>query len=757
MNTAYLQTLKKYTSQVLTNKYLSILILLIIKFLVQLSVLRSGFMWLSADDYCRTVKSYEWLQHPNLYAGVWLSGHFWINGIVMYFVKDLFLAVLFVNVIFSALSLIYFYKIVDLVFDKKIAFFSALIFSVFQFQVWLSISGLPEPIFFFFIIGGIYYFLVWKKTGGIFSLFLSAVFFAGGNLFRYEGWIFSGVFVFLVIVKHRRNIIDFNHYLIRDVLIATISFITIVFWIVLNYIDYKDPFFFAKETSRIYEEYNTVKFLQRLIQYPIFIFYIAPITTLFSLKVVWHTIKNFISKEKKIDTIVSYFLLFNVLELVLLIIQGILGTGGTNIISRYIVINSLLFIPFAVYQIFQFRKLNTVTLLFGVSLINLIWCYYYPHAFRDDTYETGKLLRDYITKTNLTPNEKIYFQEVEGFYDVFAVQTLSNHPSVFLFHGFPTKVVKKTKGGIKTEVEETNVLDIRNFLQKNKIAIAVVKSDNYAEKLKKMNFKNEEIGDYKIFYVKGIESPMKDTSLVLLSSDVDSLTENSDIISFGKLFTIENYFVDNTNFGFNPQTVTINWKSVDRYILDSIEYNTYEFERYWATLELKSATTDSIVYSVSRKIFSNMNVESLLESNRMRNIIVLEPFAILFYSKRFSISPFESGIYNLVLKVYDKKYNRDLPLFRGLKYYLPEKSEKTLLNLRDSIKITTKNPKDKKDTLVVEYVLGNIIAMFPDVDIKKLAKTNLDIYNIITRNGLQVFFSQRYQADHFLDFIFSNF
>lgn len=757
MNATYLQTLKKYALQILNGKYLPILILLLIKFLVQISVLRSGFMWLSADDYCRTVKSYEWLQHPTIYSGVWLAGHFWINGIIMFFIKDLFIAVLFVNVIFSALSLIYFYKIVDLAFDRKVAFFSSLIFSLFQFQVWLSISGLPEPIFFFFVMGGIYYFLVWKKNNRVSSLLLSAVFFAAGNLFRYEGWIFSGVFVFLVIVKHRRNIIDFDRNLVRDILIATVSLLTIVFWIVLNYIDYKDPFFFAKETSRIYEEYNGVKFLQKLVQYPVFIFYIAPITTLLSLKVVWQTIKNFISKEKKFDTIINYLLLFNVLELLLLIVQGIIGTGGTNIISRYIVINSLLFIPFAIYQIFQFSKPLAVSLLLGVSLINLIWCYYYPHAFRDDTYETGKLLRNYINKTNLSANEKIYFQEVEGFYDVFAIQTLSNHPSIFLSQKFPSKIVKKVKDGIKTEVEETNVLDIRNFLQKNKIAVAVVKSDSYAEKLKKMNFKNEEIGDYKIFYIKGIESPMKDTSLVLLSSDVDSLTENSDIISFGKLLTIENYFVDNTNFGFNPQTVTITWKTVDRYILDSIEYDTYEFERYWATVELKSISTDSIVYSVSRKIFSNMNVESLLESNRMRNIIVLEPFAILFYSKRFSISPFESGVYNLVLKVYDKKYNRDLPILKGLKYYLPEKYENTLLNIRDSLKVVTKNPKEKRDSLTVEYPLGNIIAIFPDVDIKKLAKTNLDIYNIITRNGLQVFFSQRYQADHFLDFIFSNF
>ena len=153
-----------------------IITLLFLKILFQLLILNSGYRWLSADDYCRTVKSFEWLQRPVIDSGVWLTPHFWINGFVMIFVKDLFAAATITNIIFSGLTLIYFYSVIRLTFNMPVAFYSALIFCFFPFQVWLSISGLPESVFFFFIVAGIYYFIRWKFYGeNSINLFLSAV------------------------------------------------------------------------------------------------------------------------------------------------------------------------------------------------------------------------------------------------------------------------------------------------------------------------------------------------------------------------------------------------------------------------------------------------------------------------------------------------------------------------------------------------------------------------------------------------------
>nr|MBC8484617.1 glycosyltransferase family 39 protein [Bacteroidota bacterium] len=191
---------KKLSQRAFFSTASLITILIILKTSFQLLLLSSGFRWLSADDFCRTVKSYEWLQSPEISSGVWLTPHFWINGFSMLLIKDLFTAATVVSLVFTALALVFFYKVVELCFDKKTAFISSLIFCFFPFQVWLSISGLPESIFFFFAIAGIYYFIKWKAENTKTSyLLLSAVLFALSNVFRYEGWLFSASLVILVL------------------------------------------------------------------------------------------------------------------------------------------------------------------------------------------------------------------------------------------------------------------------------------------------------------------------------------------------------------------------------------------------------------------------------------------------------------------------------------------------------------------------------------------------------------------------------
>lgn len=736
-----------------------IITLLFLKILFQLLILNSGYRWLSADDYCRTVKSFEWLQRPVIDSGVWLTPHFWINGFVMIFVKDLFAAATITNIIFSGLTLIYFYSVIRLTFNMPVAFYSALIFCFFPFQVWLSISGLPESVFFFFIVAGIYYFIRWKFYGeNSINLFLSAVSFAMSNGFRYEGWLFSAVLVMLVLIdllRERR----LSQRIIRNVLISLISFTTIIWWLLQNYADHQNMFFFAEETTKIFKEFNSAGFLQRLVQYPTFIFFIAPVTTFFSLKVCFETLRNpGISKAK-------IFLLFNVLELSLLTLQAILGTGGTNMISRYIVINAMLLIPFALQQIFEFRKIVSVILIAFILIVNIIWSFYYPQPFREDTFEVGNLLKNIQKKNEISETGKIYFEEVQGYFDIFAVQALSNDPSRFILGDFPTikSEEKKNKKGKKSQSEdELNILELKSYLEKNNIKIAVVKSDSYNDKLKKLSLRNEEIGDYKIFYLQDKTSNVNDSSISLFSENILKLEENQELINFNKLLALKNYSIDNTNFGLNPQTVILNWGAVNKSIIDSIDYENLDYERYTSAIDIRSSETDSVVYTTFTKIFSDRNVEDLITDNSVRNIIVLKPFAILNYSKKYGRSPFEGGVYKLELRLIDNKSKRDLLLFRGDSLFKPDttvRSDTAKIKSIDTVKVVVKkNIKVIKDTLVKSYDLGTIIAMFPDTDYNKIVnKSSTDIYRMLMRNGLQVFFSQRYQGDQFLNWVFNYF
>ena len=115
------------------------------------------------------------------------------------------------------------------------------------------------------------------------------------------------------------------------------------------------------------------------------------------------------------------------------------------------------------------------------------------------------------------------------------------------------------------------------------------------------------------------------------------------------------------------------------------------------------------------------------------------------------------------IRLWDNKLKKDLFLYRGDSLYKYDTTEfRDTLTAKissDSAKtVVAKDNKRKKNMHVSSYNLGTIIAMFPDTDYNKVVnKSSTDIYRMLMRNGLQVFFSQRYQGDQFLKWVFNYF
>jgi hypothetical protein len=153
-------------------------------------------------------------------------------------------------------------------------------------------------------------------------------------------------------------------------------------------------------------------------------------------------------------------------------------------------------------------------------------------------------------------------------------------------------------------------------------------------------------------------------------------------------------------------------------------------------VEIKSADSDSLVYMENKKIFSDRNIDDLLQYNSIRTIIVLKPFALLQYSLRNYSSPFESGSYNLSMKLRDTKTGKYLMLYSGDSLLTTRADGRT-----DSLRTKTVRPDlAKKDTLQNSFDLGKIIAMFPDQDITKLKSKNAsELYSMMLNQGVKAF------------------
>lgn len=722
--------------------------------------------WLTADDYSRTVIAWDWLQHPHIYSGVWLSLHFWLNGIFIYLFKDLLLAPIILNTIFSTLTVIYIYLIFEKIFGKQIAFWSTLIYTVFPFQVWLSTSAMPEPAFFFFVSFAVYYYLRWFEnylSDGIKNLVIVSISLNIANLLRYEGWFFSFAFIILT------GILSFRKYKYRRQTIVSIavsmtSLLTALWWLYQNYIDYGDPLFFIKETTRIFEHLNTAGFFQRLVQYPFFIFYIAPLTTILGLKKIYAVFRNKQNGFSGNFSLLKLFLAFNLTELLILMSSGIYGSGGTNMVSRYIVINTVFLFPFAVWQLMDLRKYLVISSISLIILVNIVWSFYYQEAYREDTFEVANLIKRLNEKNYFGEDDKIYFETAEGYFDIYPLQVISNTPERIISDTLPsvfpvTNPIKKMSSKKRLEEQQRlNIIELKKYLEGKNIKLFIARSDLLIDKLKKLSYKNEQIGDYRIFYLAESKAKVKkeeDRRIEELTAEISGNT-----ISFDKKLVVKDIRIDNSNFGLNPQTITIKWQIADFGILDSLASSDDGFGRYKIKIELAPADNDTNVYEVYSNIFSERNTEEFFDAKEIKNILILKPFAMLNYSRRFKFTPFESGLYDLRLSVIDVNEQRLLKIFKGdsLYTYKPELETETDSTHKDfkTTQVRFRKLKEYYETKPF-YPIGKIIALFPNVNYNQIIKSSEEITQIIIRNGIMLPVLQRYQGDHMLNIVFNYF
>jgi 4-amino-4-deoxy-L-arabinose transferase-like glycosyltransferase len=762
------------------NKWAAIGSLISVKTIFQIVVIKSGLRWLSADDYCRTVISYDWLQHPKIYGGVWLALHFWINGIFIWLFHSISLAPVFANTLFSILTLIFFYLIVSEIFNRTTAYLSCLIFAVFPFQVWLSSSGMPESIFFFFVITACYYFLMWYKSiqdeitpqGKLNLLVTAVIMMIFADLLRYEGWLFSITLIILTVMLSYRKF-KFQKRFFVNVSVSLISLLSALWWLYQNYIDYNDAFFFVEETTRIFKDLSGAGFWQRLVQYPFFVFYIAPLTTVLGLRKIYLALRNKKNGFEGNFSLLKIFLLFNLIELLLLMLIGIVGSGGTNLISRYIVVNAIMLFPFAVWQLLDLKKYILISSVSVLVIVNIVWSFYYQQAYRDDTYEVAELTKRLIQRDYFEPNDKIYFEMTEGYYDIYPLQVISDQPWRFnsdtIPAYFPPNIpAKKQLLKKKTEDQQKlNILELRKFLEVNKIKLFIARSDLLIDKIDKLSYKSEQIGDYHIFYLsesklkyhKGNNADNENVHTVYKFSN--SKYYSPSVISFDKKLILKDYRIDNSNLGLNPQTITLNWQIPDISIFDSLGTDDDGFGRFKVRLELASVTTDSVAYDTYQNVFSERNVEEYFDTEEIKNILILKPFALLNYSKKMKLTPFESGLYEMRLKVIDAGQNKELQIFMGdsLYVYLPEQTSDNDTVVQVDVKLSQAKQKKLKEAFLKKpfYPLGRIIAIFPNVNYTEMLKRSKELSQIIVRNGLMLPFLQRYQGDQFLNVVFNYF
>lgn len=177
--------------------------LLLVRIVLQLALLRAGFLALTADEFARMLLAARWSQGPFVtWQGVWLPFHMYLYGAALWLFEDIWLTGRVVTAFLGLLSLLLMFLLVwRLSGSQRAALISVVLLGVNPLHLWLSSTPLTETAYLNFLLASaVGLVLFWQQDQRRY-LFLAAAALLLASGFRYEAWLAAAVFSGALLLK----------------------------------------------------------------------------------------------------------------------------------------------------------------------------------------------------------------------------------------------------------------------------------------------------------------------------------------------------------------------------------------------------------------------------------------------------------------------------------------------------------------------------------------------------------------------------
>ncbi|NJL04176.1 MAG: hypothetical protein HC911_04530 [Chloroflexaceae bacterium] len=245
---------------------------------------------ISADDLARAILGWDVTQGKLIPSDVWLPLQFWLQAALTPFGATILWNALVVNLAASGITLL-----TMLLFGREIglrlsgSIFLILLLVSLPWFIWLSVSGMSEPLFFLGIVLSFYGTIKWYRQKQVWGLWLAAIGLLIASLVRFDAWAYAIVFAFSILWcrVHLKATYPPHAYII-----AALPLGVIALWLTYSYIKYQDPFVFAKITRGYYlalhpDPAQRLSLLDRVIAQPRDLIQFASLTLILAPIGVW--------------------------------------------------------------------------------------------------------------------------------------------------------------------------------------------------------------------------------------------------------------------------------------------------------------------------------------------------------------------------------------------------------------------------------------------------------------------------------------
>ncbi len=318
--------------------------------------------------------------------------------------------------------------------NRIVSFISVILAGFIPWFVWLSISGMGEPLAIFLIITSMFFYFSWlKDIAKIRFLALSSLAQVLGNMTRYENLAFSFFLTIsaIVVVMRNKNIFKTTKVRMGIFFILICPWIFPLAWHIAQYFNDRVLFSAYYACKKEADFFNYLSFKGRVLKF-VNLGTVAPVILFFAL------IEFFRSAHKKIYSHIAYYgaVIFYNISLFALF----LGNAIPLISERTNVISFLLLSPFAakfIYDIFiwfrfSFFMRSLLVIIFSSFIAyNAYLAYFYPLDGGVATFgPIGQKLKTLWQQGVLSENDLIMIKPKDGHeilsYNV--VAAYSNHP-----------------------------------------------------------------------------------------------------------------------------------------------------------------------------------------------------------------------------------------------------------------------------------------------------------------------------------------
>lgn len=447
------------------------------------STLSIPFLAISGDDFHRTLFAWEVSQGNLVPSPNWPPLQFWLEAIVYKLSSNLLRAPIVVNILSSALALFGMALWVRLlVRDLMFVLLSIVIVALLPWFIWLSVSGLVEPLAFCGIVWcycGVSY---WRTTKREMWLWIASVGFAIAAYTRFDSWGHGVPFTLLIAWYWLRNPQTRSW---RWLAAAALPWVLPFTWLVYQWRDFGNPFHFSGVIQRYYIQTHAVlpSFSERLLAQPKDLWYVGTFLVPLGLWGFWLA-----RKRPEMLMIVAMW----TASLLMLISSTLSFTISNNNPQRMVVVHVIALVPFALFAVQQMiqRKqywiAGIMALLIAYAVVvPLRTIPNYPSILKQDIVDVQTELSELRKQGVLQAGDRILIEV--RIWEYLFLHLFSGDPGVVIYDRDPTfKVVNQER--IFDEVNNPSLLalppeQLQDALREQNVRVIVTYTERAQQNL----------------------------------------------------------------------------------------------------------------------------------------------------------------------------------------------------------------------------------------------------------------------------------